>query len=793
MLGSERRSGMKGTVLIMILTVMFVLIIMLMATLTVVTTANQRVYTKYEENQAYYTARSALDVYTMQMMSDDKYFAYDDSGAIRKFTYTDTTLATPAPASVDMKQGLALQLDLYKIKSQGLYAAEKYGSDAALDFAENALNGDGTFISASPEETNYTMDSTGGLPYIEYDVRLPAVSKGSDQYAKMVDTDVNDEDGDGDTTDQIARIRVEVLDRIYATDPHYDADAIKTVIDNAVPADIASLQTAIQNGDRSKDYMKIKVTSTVKLMDVESVAVVVFETQEIDAPDTSNAINSLGGLTGSGAGLVAAGGASSLSTGNITIDASGTAGSIFALGNLEWNSSGSCAFDDGASVYARGGVKFTNSQNITAVGQDSYIYTEGLCDIVSSFNYGTTENPMSIICDEFKYNNGIDVKGNIYTNKMHVGGSNGYQTVGSDAKVYAKDVYFPTGVVSVNNVTKTVTISNCLNSNLVAYGDIYVGDDITGYQNCSTLYSGYTITGVNKTTGTFDLFNKVASEKDDKIQLAVKLPAALPSNSTDTIYLETTQSRFSSYFEDSSFDANGELIDGYDVSNIKSKIISAEKSYYTTTKQDVPDVPTLNIYTDNITSSTITSNESGVLSVGGNYIVDTGSGDVTIQLVNGVDYSGSIEVKGTGNLFVLMPELSTAGNYNFNNFKIYTENITSTAGQKIENGKTKAAKIHYFVGDNANITMSNNNFFAGYFYMPLSKMTNSSGNNGISKEYHYNGTTTTKNYFIVGSITCADYDTGGSNSGVCYLDPSSGASTPGEPHLSVKASQYTRK
>ena len=104
----KRRQRLSGAVLIMVLTVMVVLIIMLMATLTVVTTANQRIYTKFEENQAYYTARSALDVFKNNMLYDKTYYAYNDSSTVKDYKYGDNQTAS-------MKQGLGLQLDLYAL------------------------------------------------------------------------------------------------------------------------------------------------------------------------------------------------------------------------------------------------------------------------------------------------------------------------------------------------------------------------------------------------------------------------------------------------------------------------------------------------------------------------------------------------------------------------------------------------------------------------------------------------------------------------------------------------------
>lgn len=307
----KRLRRLSGTVLIMVLTVMLVLIIMLMATLTVVTTASQRIYTKYEENQAYYTARSALDVFTSSMLSDAAYYAYKDGGTtVRDYLYTDVSVTPSVDKTVPnaMKQGTALQLDLYKIRSQ---------NDDGIDlkFAENPVDTDKVFVLDIGKENNnnnyslnssdtYTKDGSTytGLEYIEYDVMLPMVDDGSNKYGKMVDTDFNDEDDDGVKDDQIARIRVEVLDRKLATEPSYTTQQINDYIggDTSLIADDAAFKAAIAKGSRNKDYMKIKITSTVKMMDVEGVAVVVFETTEKDSPANEQALTTSGTASGRG-------------------------------------------------------------------------------------------------------------------------------------------------------------------------------------------------------------------------------------------------------------------------------------------------------------------------------------------------------------------------------------------------------------------------------------------------------------------------------------------------------------
>ncbi|MDE6596232.1 MAG: hypothetical protein K2K44_09510, partial [Oscillospiraceae bacterium] len=320
---SKRRRSLSGAVLIMILTVMFILIILLTATLTTVTTANQRIYTKFEENQAYYTARSALDVFTQNLLGDGDYYS------AKTYDYTDKN-ASPmvVKKGEKMKQGLALQYDLYKIHSK----CETYGKDASkvanLKWAENmdATNAATIFSAANmdpsggltdtpPEKDSFSIsdtqlngdsDTDKQKDYIEYQVTLPTLSdKASNSYGKFVDVDKTKTD-----QPQMAKIKVEVLDRVYATEPSYSKEQIRKYFDPTVsaadkaaagcPADDATLMSAIANGSRNKDYMKIKITSTVTVLGTEGIAVVIIETTEKNTPANDQALTATGKFSGGG-------------------------------------------------------------------------------------------------------------------------------------------------------------------------------------------------------------------------------------------------------------------------------------------------------------------------------------------------------------------------------------------------------------------------------------------------------------------------------------------------------------
>ena len=59
----RRHKRTKGVVLFTVVAIMFMLLIMIMATLAVVSSANRRTYTKFKENQAYFSARSGIETF----------------------------------------------------------------------------------------------------------------------------------------------------------------------------------------------------------------------------------------------------------------------------------------------------------------------------------------------------------------------------------------------------------------------------------------------------------------------------------------------------------------------------------------------------------------------------------------------------------------------------------------------------------------------------------------------------------------------------------------------------------
>ncbi len=283
-ISTDKKKSLRGVVLIMVVTVMFVLIIMLLATLSVVSTAQNRYYTKYEENQAYYTARSALDVFTNNLISDSNYISVNGSGGERLFSYTDDKGVNK---TVDMSQGLALELEFYKIKSQSVYNGIDYSDKVWANIPH-----DGVFANTA-EKDNFTLDTTP-VDSITYTVKFPYMS-GTNQSSRSANYGRFVDEVSGV---QVANIKVEVIERIYnlgGVGAAYKQDDLLHMGESGRPTQ-ADVEAAIAAGSRNKDYMLLKVTSTVEFMGTTGTAVVYYQTTEPEVIISGNAMTSFGGV-----------------------------------------------------------------------------------------------------------------------------------------------------------------------------------------------------------------------------------------------------------------------------------------------------------------------------------------------------------------------------------------------------------------------------------------------------------------------------------------------------------------
>lgn len=589
-ISTDKKKSLSGVVLIMVVTVMFVLIIMLLATLSVVSTAQNRYYTKYEENQAYYTARSALDVFTQKILCDDDYYAYDATGSsprTYKYTMVDmsktaTEKAAAQSPDTKMKQGLAIEFEMYKIPAK---------NDAG--FASNFEESDYIFgeTSSIAEDENYSVDtSLDADTGITYKITFPKVaSSTTDDYGRFVDTDST-------TSEQIADIKVTVDERHFNFGGA-NADAFSAMTDEQLkdcsagsvnytdPTSgvtttytDAQLKEAIRLGDRLKDKIRLKVEAEVQFMDVTGTAVLYYDTSEKPVVNSSNAITSISDISQS-SGVFPIGGASGLAGGLKLDQDSVVCGSLYITGNsdtvnntndlrdskiymfgdtlhtfrgsITYSNSYPVFVEAGSVIYSTESVNLGVAQNFAASGKETNI-------IARNFNFtkdGSTPNFYgNIYCDVFSITNNnsdLNINGRAYTNYVNIDGK---------ATLSEGEVAF----------TSTSIMSVCAPDVTIAKGfvftvpggttDKFTYDPASGIMTSETDPSiSYPVTGV-------PLFN-FDSTKDVKInysdpaeytftsdyQKEFQLPANLAGKTDNKITIPTSKSIYSQVYKDGAF------------------------------------------------------------------------------------------------------------------------------------------------------------------------------------------------------------------------------------------------
>lgn len=420
----KRRQSLSGMVLIMILTIMTVLIVLLTATLSVVSSANQRIYTKYEENQAYYTARSALDVFTVKMLSDKAYYVQaamgeaKDASGNKIYIHGDKT-KTQNDA---MTQGLGLQLDMYAINT----VKDDAGKDLGANVSQADLTAYANTISDSEKKQDEYLTYFGvtdpAVTKLEYEVTLPKISQGTggtgNDYGKFSDTDTS---GYG-----TAHITIEILDRTYALGSYTSGGVQKAVLEGDEKAFVMKSATspsgtdysgthepnsnqiaeAIFNGNRKKDSMRVKITATTYFEGVEGTAVLIYDTDEPSSVNNSRAITSFGGVGGSNH-LYIVGGASMSGdrkdddadgipdNTNSMMNEGGFYGTIYDEIGLHINVSGTPIYlTEAEYLYVSGNLEVENSSNIkgmvsdTDISQRPFVYVAGKLITGSGNNVG---------------------------------------------------------------------------------------------------------------------------------------------------------------------------------------------------------------------------------------------------------------------------------------------------------------------------------------------------------------------------------------------------------------------
>lgn len=592
-ISTDKKKSLRGVVLIMVVTVMFVLIIMLLATLSVVSTAQNRYYTKFEENQAYYTARSALDVFTQKILCDDDYYAYDSTGSSpRTYKYTTVDMSkTPSEKAgaqspdTKMKQGLAIEFEMYKIPAK---------NDAG--FASNFEESDYIFgeTGSIAEDKNYSIDtSLGADTGITYKVTFPKVAGSSggttNDYGRFVDTDST-------TSEQVADIKVTVDNRRFNFGGA-NADVFAAMTDQQLKDcsdgsvnytdpttgttttyTDAQLKEAIRLGDRLKDKIRLKVEAEVQFMDVTGTAVLYYDTSEKPVVNSSNAITSISDISQS-SGVFPVGGASGLSGGLKLDQDSVVCGSLYITGNSDTANNTNDLRDSKIYMFGdtlhtfRGGITYSNSypvfeeagsviystesvnlgvaQNFAASGKETNI-------IARNFSFtkdGSTPTFYgNIYCDVFSITNNnsdLSISGHAYTNYVNIDGKANF----SEGEVAFTD----TSVMSTS--APDITIAKGFIFTVPGgTADKFTYDDTSGIMTSETDPSiSYLVTGVPAFT--FDSLKEVKINYSDPNeytytsddQKEFQLPANLAGKTDNTLTIPTSKSIYSQVYKPDAF------------------------------------------------------------------------------------------------------------------------------------------------------------------------------------------------------------------------------------------------
>jgi hypothetical protein len=414
------KTKLRGAVLLLVMTVMFMLMIILMATLAVVSTSNKKAYVKFEENQAYYSAASALEVFwgaqngTKGFMKDEKYYAMKPDGSgPQKITDIDGS------TQVSMTQGRSIEMELYHLASiQGMdivgnssfYNAKI--TNGTLTDLKTYLQ-DCTDMNALGSALQYSKQFAVDPPInpnteVAFYVEFPTIANPinpANGYGEYADVNPLNADPSAPVDDQPlqkAAIKMEVLKRFYNLDGVENDELIAFMEDDpnqlpVVPAptaiaddtdpnkiDLNKVKTKLQAGDRARDYFVVRVTSESVLMGVKGTAAVEMVTTipVSAAPNSDSAVKSFGFTKDGNSGYNAIGGATGLA--DVKLGTGQSAGTIYSSGNISFGSSRQPFVAEDtldtdkviakANAVSKSWVVLNKSTNLTTQGSDAFIY-----------------------------------------------------------------------------------------------------------------------------------------------------------------------------------------------------------------------------------------------------------------------------------------------------------------------------------------------------------------------------------------------------------------------------------
>jgi hypothetical protein len=550
------KTKLRGAVLLLVMTVMFMLMIILMATLAVVSTSNKKAYVKFEENQAYYSAASALEVFwggengTNGFMKDEKYFDMNPDGTVNAAVDIDGT-------SVAMTQGRGIELELYKLETlTSLNVASNITKTNGAPYQFDVILQNNNLPGALG--TNPTYAAQFRLPSnpdteVAYYVEFPTITNpngGVDSYGEYADINPLNPDPTAPVDDQPlqkASIKMEVLERYYnidgvefnelaefikdTTGTIHAPSAIAVSTDLSSPdsykIDLTELANRIQTGERARDYFRVRITSESVLMGVKGTAAVEMLTAiPISAvPQADTAIKSFGWTDDAGAGYNAVGGATGLA--DIKIGKGNTAGLLYSEGNISMVSTGKITMENSvspdekeakANLAAKSWFIVNNDMNFNIQGDDAFAY--GYRGIVLKGNINTGAKSLHLVSNgPIIYNNSYTIPGNVVARQFGQAGTFNKDvdfTVAQGAYIhdfYLDDIKADGRADASTRYGQTQSKFKVQgNSGVLYINNLYLNFPATRAAAAPTgVFAGSTVTGFNPTSeptfGDYDFYN----------------------------------------------------------------------------------------------------------------------------------------------------------------------------------------------------------------------------------------------------------------------------------------------
>ncbi len=821
MLQAKRKpKALNGAALMMVLTVMFVLIFMLAGTMAVVYSAYNRALAKYEEGQGYYSARSVLDIFCEDLLTNDADLL---DGEYQYYISGDDV----EESATEISEARQLEFDLYKLNVST-------SSDYYQNFEGNKLliNGDSNTFSvsgatntsnASSYKDQYTPDSSYGDTYV-YEISSTELTN--------LTSDVDGKLADGSTN---ALVYVQLLERCYDTGS-VDAESTKSMSSSEVAA-------AVQSGSRKRDHFKLKVTATIYYDGIDYSTSYIFENTYTPPVSSGGAIEAIGSVTSSGAGLKTNGGYSSLNAGDETkINAATVTGSIFNTSGIYIDSSGTYTLSENEGMVAFGDIFWGNSMSFVSSGEGSYIYCYKLLDLNNAVTIGSATNSVDLIAHEVVTRNGPTIYGNVYSDYFYYKCGK-YDTVEAtvNGTIYTDYLIVSTDYISNNNGVISWIVSGF--KNYIVYGVLlvfYKGSDLTltdydneisaTYASDSNIISGaITQSSTPVNIDYFDTSQYVLSGTNKVLTMPDGKTYSIPTFAS--IYSEKLNEEDSK--GNSVFDSNGDVSvalynsDGtenfdafneYVNANIRSLASTINSISGVTYYEDSRTIDNQGSFKNNLTtlskdagddidSSVVISSGAYTMSVNYNnqstYIVDLTKGNVIIQFEDPSSesdtYRDIFEVywKGdpvhgdgsvtepAGSLIFIFPggeSESKSVTYNVGgtgddySFKIYYPGITNsgqtTSGTKIgeedylnlgsitSGSSTTPPKVYYYCDGYATINIqSPKGFCVGYWNVPKSTINISTGLSAFCASGQFDGISfSSQSSWCLGAVICYDYN-----------------------------------